>query len=104
MSDKHNDNNYIIEIDHLAVGLTRSPIFMGVNLRLFFSNVMICTLICIYAHTWWGIPLFVALHILMVKLSIKEPNFLIIWVTVLNKTPSVLNNRFWGKVNSYEPW
>lgn len=97
-----NKNNK--ERDHLALGLTRSPVFMGVNIRLFFANVMLCTLICIDAHTFWGIPLFVVFHLIMVRFSIKEPNFFSIYTKALTKTPPVLNRWFWGKTNSYEPW
>ncbi|GEM_PF-1673477 len=98
------EQNDQIEVDNLAVGLTKPPMFMGVNLRLFFANVMMCTLICIHAHTFFGIPLFLVLHVAMVRLSIKEPNFFMIWAIVLIKTPPVLNYRYWGKTNSYEPW
>jgi type IV secretory pathway VirB3-like protein len=94
----------LIEVDHLAVGLTRSPMFMGVNIRLFFANLAVSTLICIDAHTMLGIPLFISVHLLLVKFSIKEPNFLSIWVKSFFKTPPVLNSTFWGKTNSYEPW
>lgn len=92
------------ELDHLALGLTRSPMFMGVNVRLFFANVVLGTLICIDAHTFWGIPLFVLLHLVMVRLSVKEPDFFSIHVKAWMKTPPVLNRRFWGRTNSYEPW
>ena len=43
---------YQIEIDHLAIGLTRSPMFMGVNIRLCFGNVVLWALSCINAHTF----------------------------------------------------
>lgn len=101
MSMNKNDNK---ELDHLALGLTRSPMFMGVNVRLFFANVMLGTLICIDVHTFWGIPLFILLHLIMARLSIKEPNFFYIHAKALIKTPPVLNRWFWGKTNSYEPW
>jgi type IV secretory pathway VirB3-like protein len=94
----------LLDVDHLAVGLTRSPMFMGINIRLFFANVALSTLICIDAHTVLGIPLFISLHLLLVKFSIKEPNFFSLWVKSFFKTPPVLNSNFWGKVNSYEPW
>ena len=97
-------NSYTMEVDHLAVGLTRPPIFMGVNMRLFFCNLMFHTLVCIDANTWLGIPCAVIAHLLMVKISIKEPNFFKLWATALMKTPPVLNSHFWGKTNSYEPW
>jgi len=98
------DKSYNLEIDHLALGLTRSPMFMGVNLRVFFANIVLGTLICIDAHTMFGIPLFILFHFLMVKLSIKEPNFLYINIKVFLKTPPTLNYWYWGKTNSYEPW
>jgi type IV secretory pathway VirB3-like protein len=98
------EKNYITEIDHLAVGLTRSPMFMGVNIRLFFANVVLCTLICINAHTFLGIPLFILIHLVMVRLSLKEPDFFYIRFKSFIKTPPVLNRWYWGKTNSYEPW
>jgi type IV secretion system protein VirB3 len=95
---------YQIEIDHLAVGLTRAPMFMGVNIKLFFGNVVLCTLIYINAHTFWGLPLFIIMHLIMTKLSIKEPNFFYIYLKSFLKTSPLLNYRYWGKTNSYEPW
>lgn len=98
------NKEYMVESDHLAVGLTRPPMFMGVNMRLFFANIATATLICIDAHTVLGIPLFFAMHLMMVKCSVKEASFFMIWLRALIKTPPVLNNHFWGKTNSYEPW
>ena len=93
-----------VEVDHLAVGLTRPPMFMGINIRLFFANIVLCVLICVDAHTSLGIPLFIILHLIIAKLSIDEPNFFSIWLKSFLKTPPVLNSNFWGKTNSYEPW
>ncbi len=95
---------YKKEQDHLALGLTRSPMFMGVNLRIFFGNVVLCVLVCLNAHTFLGVPLFVVLHLLSVRLSIKEPNFLYLYFKSFMMTPPVLNHWYWGKINSYEPW
>lgn len=97
-------NEYKVEADHLALGLTKSPMFMGVNIRLFFINMVVCTLICIDADTFLGIPIFIFNHFIIVKLSIKEPNFLYILTKSLIKTPPVLNSFYWGKTNSYGPW
>jgi len=96
--------DYVVEMDHLAVGLTRPPMFMGVNMKMFFANLMLSTLVCIDAHTFWGIPLFMGLHLMMAKYSIKEPQFYYIWWKSFTKTPPVLNSSFWGRTNSYEPW
>lgn len=95
---------YHKEQDHLALGLTKSPMFMGVNVRVFFGNVVLCALICINAHTFWGVPLFVVIHLLAVRLSMKEPDFLYLNAKSFIKTPPVLNRWYWGKINSYEPW
>ncbi|OGT42871.1 MAG: hypothetical protein A3F13_00525 [Gammaproteobacteria bacterium RIFCSPHIGHO2_12_FULL_40_19] len=91
------------EHDPLALGLTRSPMFMGVNLRVFFGNVVLCVLISINAHTLWGIPLFIFIHLLAVRLSIKEPDYFYLKFQTFIKTPPVRN--FWHySLNSYEPW
>lgn len=98
------ENHYQSEVDHLALALTRAPTFMGVNIRLFFANVMLCTLTCIHAHTFMGIPLFVVIHLIMVRLSYKDPDFFYLHAKSLIKTPPILNRWYWGKTNSYEPW
>lgn len=95
---------YKKERDPLALGLTKSPMFMGVNIRVFFGNVALCALICINAHTLWGIPVFIFIHLLAVRLSIKEPDFLYLNMKSFIKTPPVMNRWYWGKINSYEPW
>ena len=97
-------DEYVIEVDHLAVGLTKAPMFMGVNIRLFFTNLVLCVLVCIDAHTIFGIPLFLMLHLLFVKASFKEPNFLFLYLKSFIKTPPVLNYHYWGKTNSYDVW
>lgn len=98
------DKEYVIEADHLAVALTRPPMFMGVSIRLFFANLVFCVLLCVDAHTLLGIPLFVLLHLFMVRCSAKDPNFFYLWVMSFIRTPPVLNRWFWGKTNSYEAW
>ena len=98
------DKSYVIETDPLAVALTRPPMFMGINIRLFFGNIALCALICIDAHTLMGIPIFAFLHLLMVRFSVKDPNFFFLWIMSFIKTPPVLNRWYWGSTNSYEPW
>ena len=90
--------------DPLALGLTRSPMFMGVNIRFFFVNLVVCTLICVNAHTIWGVPLFLVVHVIAVRLSIKEPDFFYHRSKALILTPPLMNRWGWGGVNSYEPW
>lgn len=98
------NDDYSVELDQLTVGLTRSPVFMGVTIRMFFANLVLNVLICIDAHTILGVPLFMALHLIMVRLSVKDPEFAYVYFKSLLKTPPVLNRWYWGKINSYEPW
>ena len=97
-------DKYKVEIDTLAVGLTRPPLFMGVNLRLFFATVIVSVLICIDTRSFYGIPIFIFLYLLMLRMSAKDVNFFMLWIKWLSKTPPVVNSFFWGGTNSYEPW
>lgn len=99
-----NSLEYQIEVDNLALGMTKAPMFMGVNLRMFFANIVLCTLVFLDFHSFMGIPLFFINHLIMFKISIKEPNFFSIYINAFLKCPPVLNRGYWGKTNSYEPW
>lgn len=101
---KQTSNDYKLEYDTLKVALTRPPLFMGVSTALFFINMMLGMIICVITNTFYGVVLSGILHVVMLKLSAKEPKFFILWCKAFNKTPPVLNTRFWGKTNSYEPW
>lgn len=94
---------YTIEIDNLAVGLTRPPMVFGVMLEVAFFNLMLCTLGYLHLHSIWVIPLFGVLHLIAVRLSIHEPHFLNLFLLWLTKTPPILNAAFWGYCNSYSP-
>lgn len=96
------EQDYQLEYDPLAVGLTRPPVFMGVSTALFFSNIMLGMIICVVTHSFYGAVLFFILHLFMVKFSAKEPKFFSLWWKSITKTPPVLNTRYWGKTNSYK--
>jgi len=97
------EQKYTIEIDNLAVGLTRPPMVFGVMLEVAFFNLMLCTLGFLYLHTLWIIPFFGILHLIAVRISIYEPRFLILFFIWLTQTPPAFNARFWGHCNSYSP-
>src|SRR3990167_6840480 len=92
------------EYDPLALGLTRSPMFMGVNLRVFFGNVVLCVLISINTHSLWGVALFIFIHLMAVRLSIKEPDYFYLKCNAFFKTPPVKNFWLYCHLNSYAPW
>lgn len=94
---------YQIEIDPLALALTRPPLFMGIPMRLFCINGIINLLICIDLHTLIGIPLFAAVYLIVFRLTMKDLQFFRVWHKYINQTPPVLNSGFWGGTNSYSP-
>jgi type IV secretion system protein VirB3 len=96
--------SYRLEMDLLAVALTRPTLFMGIPIRLFFFNMIFSLLICIDFHTWYGLMVFPILYGLMWLMCAKDPHFLRLWRVFLMRTPPVLNRGFWGRVNSYAPW
>ena len=71
--------------------MSQSKILLGVNPWIFFGNVIICTLICINAHTFWGVPLFAVFHLLVVRFSTKGADYMYLSCNSLIKTPPLLN-------------
>ena len=98
-----NQEDYQIEIDELAVGLTRPPMFFGVMMQVALVNIMLGTIGYIYLKTFYIIPFCALLHFIAMRLSIKEPRFLMQYYLYFAKTPPVLNIVFWGNCNSYFP-
>ncbi len=94
---------YSLEVDDLAVGLTRPSMICGVMVKVAFSNLVLCALGYVYTRSIWVLPIFGLLHLVAVRLSIKEPRFLELWIKKLTQTPPVLNRAFWGGSNSYSP-
>jgi type IV secretion system protein VirB3 len=96
--------DYQLEVDALALALTRPPLFMGIPIRLFFANLAINTMVCIDLQTLVGIPLFGLFHLILFRLTTKDLQFFRLWLKYFNQTPPVLNSGFWGGTNSYQPW
>jgi type IV secretory pathway VirB3-like protein len=80
---------------------SQSLLFMGVNLRFFFVSVLLCTLICINAHIYWGVLVFVVIHLLALRLSVQESSFHLNTKSFI-KTPPMLNRWYWEPANRYE--
>lgn len=96
-------SEYQIEIDDLAVGLTRPPMFFGVKLQTAILNLMCCILSYVFFQTIWVVPIFGLLHLIAMRISIKEPRFIDLYISYLSYTPPLKNVIFWGKCNSYFP-
>lgn len=94
--------SYTIELDDLALALTRPPMAFGVMLKVAMLNLMICAISYALTHSIYVVPFFLILHLVSIKLSIKEPRFIELYAYSFIKTPPVLNYIFWGKCNSYK--
>ena len=95
--------DYQLEVDPLALALTRPPLFMGIPIRLFFANLTINMMICIDLQTLMGIPLFGLFDLILFRLATQDLQFFRLWLKYFTQTPPVLNSGFWGGTNSYQP-
>ncbi len=93
---------YTIELDDLALALTRPPMAFGVMLKVAMINLMVCAISYAVTHSIYVVPFFLVLHLISIKLSIKEPRFIEVYAYSFIKTPPNLNYLFWGKCNSYK--
>ena len=93
---------YELELDPLAVGLTRPPLFMGIALKLFVALVLFCMITYIYTQTLWMVPIFGLLYSIALYASLDEPRFYEYWLQYGRQTPPVRNYGLWGKTNSYD--
>lgn len=60
------------EMSHSEQKLIHSRKFLGVKRRVFFGNLVLCVLVCIYAHIYSAIFLFAFIQLLTLRLSIKD--------------------------------
>jgi type IV secretory pathway VirB3-like protein len=95
---------YTLQIDTLALGLTRPAMVAGIPLKLAFSLVMAAALAYIYLQTLWVLPVFALLYFIALRLTAKEPRFFELQLKHFLMTPWVLNYPYWGGTNSYCPW
>lgn len=95
--------DYQLEVDPLALALTRPPLFMGIPIRLFFVNLAINTMICVDLQTLMGVPLFGLFHLILFRLATQDLRFFRLYLKYFTQTPPVLNSGFWGGTNSYQP-
>lgn len=98
------NDTYTMEVDALALGLTRAPLIMGVNFKAAFGNLMLCALGYIYLRTLWVVVWCGLLHLIAMRLSVKDARFFDLQLKRLQTTAWVRNYAFWGGLNSYEPW
>lgn len=98
----NNLSAYTIELDDLALALTRPPMAFGVMLKVAMINLMLCAISYAITHSCYVLIIFGLFHLIAIKLSIKEPRFIEIYFFSFIKTPPNLNYLIWGKCNSYK--
>lgn len=80
-----------VEINDLA----NSRMLMSVKLKVLISNGLLCTILCIYAHTLWPVLLFVYIHLIVMRLSIKGEASLTLDGKHFTKMPPMMNRWHW---------
>lgn len=106
----------MVHYDALALGATRPPMTFGVPQAFAFLN-LICSAIAGLVLSKWlreldfhllgllsGPLIYLFLHVMALYCAQREPRFVEIYLKWFSHTPPVLNMRFWGNTNSYEPW
>lgn len=98
------ESEYQIEIDSLALGMTRPTVYMGVEMKFFFANVVVGLLICIYSHSFFGVLFSIISYTIMRVVSQKDIHCFSVYATYYKHSMPLITYSFWGKTNSYEPW
>ena len=96
-----------IEIDHLFIGMTRPPVTMGVPMEFFGVNFIIFGIgmilfMSLPAKVIFFVCVNLPLHAVGYVATEKDPHWMRVWLTKLNKCAPSRNKGFW-KSNSYRP-
>ncbi len=96
-----------VDINPLFIGMTRPPLTMGVPMEFFGINFILFGIGMIMftsltAKILFFICLSLPLHAGGYIATEKDPHWMKVWLTKLNKCPPTTNKRFW-KSNSYQP-
>jgi len=106
------ENGYQLEMDNLAVGLTKPATYLGVPLLAFYFNGLTCFLcwMLVQAFSDLGfmsillfVILFMIVHLMMAWLTFQDPFGLqIAWLnfTIFRKH---MSHPFWNNTDSFSP-
>lgn len=76
--------------------------FAGVTYSYFVINGVVAVELFLIFRSAWVLPIALAIHGVGVLLCLREPRFVDLWITRVNKCPRVPNHRLW-RCNSYRP-
>lgn len=93
--------------DPLFTGMTRPPLTMGVPVELFGLNFMLTGVGIVLFTALTSKAIFIAcvtlpIHAIGYVATERDPHWMRVWLTKLNKCPPSKNKFFW-KSNSYKP-
>ncbi|WP_426288169.1 MULTISPECIES: type IV secretion system protein VirB3 [unclassified Sphingomonas] len=88
--------------DPLFVALTRPQMFAGVTYSYFIINGVVATELFLIFHSPWVLLAALAVHLVGMVLSVREPRIFDLWLTRVRTCPRVRNHAIW-RCNSYRP-
>ena len=91
-----------LERDIVFGALTRPQMFAGVTYSYFVLNAVIVIELFLITHSFWVLPIALAIHFAGYLGCLKEPRFFDLWVVRATRCPRVRNAAFW-RCNSYSP-
>lgn len=80
--------------------LTRPQMFGGVTYSFFILNGAVTTEAFLMTHSFWALPIALAVHGIGYLACLREPRIFDLWLTKVSRTPRVRNWKHWG-CNSY---
>lgn len=88
--------------DTLFVALTRPVMFAGVTFSFAIINLIIAVELFLIFKSLWVLLAAVAIHLIGVLVSLREPRIVELWLTRVRNCPRVKNHAYW-RCNSYRP-
>lgn len=88
--------------DTLFVALTRPQMFAGVTYSFFVINAVLAVELFLIFKGLWVMVVALAVHVLGMVLSLREPRIVDLWLSRVRHCPRVKNHAVW-RCNSYRP-
>ena len=89
-----------LERDIVFGALTRPQMFAGVTYSYFVLNAVVVVELFLITHSFWALPVALAIHMVGYLGCLKEPRFFDLWIVRVSRCPRVKNAKFW-RCNSY---
>ena len=96
-----------VDIDPLFIGMTRPPMVIGVPMEFFGISFIIFGIgmilfTALSSKILFFICITLPMHALGYIATEKDPHWMSVWMTKMNKCPPARNRNYW-RSNSYKP-